>query len=156
MWPPGCSWRILGKMMVRKEMAMDSAMQNRTRLLDTVPSECLHDRSSSLWHHEMGDQPELGCACVVCSWCVRLISETGTQLSAALPCVSQCLWTSMELVRWPITMQLSDSLPCVSQCLWTSMELVRMLWLFWINCCIVSEKLCLGDACFDCSESIAV
>ena len=81
-------------------------------------------------------------------WCVRLISETGTQLSAALPCVSQCLWTSMELVRWPITMQLSDSLPCVSQCLWTSMELVRMLWLFWINCCIVSEKLCLGAPVF--------
>jgi hypothetical protein len=50
---------------VRKEMARDSAMRNWTRLLDTVPPECLHDRSSSLWHHEMGDLPELGWACVV-------------------------------------------------------------------------------------------
>lgn len=42
---------------------------------------------------------------VVLGMCGVLISEIGMQLSAVLSCVSQFLWTSMELVRWPITMQ---------------------------------------------------
>lgn len=50
-------------MMVRKEM--DSAMQNWTRLLDTANPECLHDRPSSLWYHEMGDLP----SCAGHVWC---------------------------------------------------------------------------------------
>ena len=62
---------------------MDSAIQNRTRLLDTVPPQCLHDRLSSLWHHEMGDQPELG---IEFTW----LHEMGDQPELGCACVVWC------------------------------------------------------------------
>ena len=91
------------------------------------------------WLHEMGDQPELGCACVV--WCSDFWNW-----HAAFSCVALCFPVFVNFYG-----TCTHALIVLNQLLYSFWETLpgwRMLWLFWINCCIVSEKLCLGAPVF--------